>query len=157
MVAQGYQESGLNQNAKSSVGAIGVMQLMPATGDQMKVGDVHDVDPNIHAGVKYIRFMVDKYYANEPMDSLNKVLFAFAAYNAGPGRIDQLRQLAAKRGLNSNVWFSNVEAIAAEKIGMETVTYVSNIYKYYLAYKLVTEREEERRKTRESIEHKPSN
>jgi membrane-bound lytic murein transglycosylase MltF len=87
MMAQGFQESTLNQEAKSSVGAVGIMQLMPATGKQMKVGDIHQEEANIHAGVKYIRFMVDKYFANEPMDDTNKLLFAFAAYNAGPGRI----------------------------------------------------------------------
>jgi membrane-bound lytic murein transglycosylase MltF len=103
MMAQGYQESTLDQNAKSQVGAIGVMQLMPATGDQMRVGDIHQEEANIHAGVKYIRFMVDKYFANEPMDDTNKILFAFAAYNAGPGRIHSLREEAAKKGLNPNV------------------------------------------------------
>jgi membrane-bound lytic murein transglycosylase MltF len=99
--------------------------------------------------------MVDKYFANEPMDDTNKLLFAFAAYNAGPGRIHSLREEAAKRGLDPNVWFDNVEMIAAEKIGMETVTYVSNIYKYYIAYKLVAQEEEERKKTEESLENRP--
>ena len=81
--------------------------------------------------------MIDKYYANEPMTDLDKGLFAFAAYNAGPGRIRQLRREAASRGLDANVWFNNVERIAGERIGRETVTYVSNIYKYYVAYLLV--------------------
>jgi membrane-bound lytic murein transglycosylase MltF len=155
MMAQGYQESTLDQNAKSSVGAIGVMQLMPGTGEQMKVGDIHEEEANIHAGVKYIRFMVDKYFANEPMDDTNKILFAFAAYNAGPGRIHELREIAAKKGYNPNIWINNVEMVAAEKIGMETVTYVANIYKYYIAYKLVAEREEERKKAKESLENGP--
>jgi membrane-bound lytic murein transglycosylase MltF len=155
MMAQGYQESTLDQNAKSQVGAIGVMQLMPATGDQMNVGDIHQEETNIHAGVKYIRFMVDKYFANEPMDDTNKILFAFAAYNAGPGRIHSLREEAAKKGLNPNVWIDNVELVAAARIGMETVTYVANIYKYYIAYKLVAEREEERRRAKEALEKGP--
>ena len=137
MAAQGYQESRLNQAAKSHVGAIGVMQVMPATGESLKVGDINRVDPNIHAGVKYVRHMVDQYYAKEPMDQENKMLFAFAAYNAGPGRIRQLRREATERGLDPNVWFNNVERIASERIGRETVTYVSNIYKYYVAYLLV--------------------
>ena len=139
MGAQGYQESQLNQNAKSSVGAIGVMQLMPATGKEMKVGDITETEANIHAGIKYMRFMIDRYYENEPMTKLDKALFAFASYNAGPARVRQLRQEAAKRGLDPNVWFQNVEYVAAEKIGQETVTYVSNIYKYYIAYRLVLE------------------
>jgi membrane-bound lytic murein transglycosylase MltF len=150
VMAQGFQESSLNQNAKSNVGAIGIMQLMPATGEQMKVGDIHQEEVNIHAGVKYIRYMVDKYFANEPMDDTNKLLFAFAAYNAGPGRIHSLRQEAARKGLDPNVWINNVELIAAARIGMETVTYVSNIYKYYLAYKLVAVREQERQAQRDS-------
>jgi len=151
MMAQGYQESQLNQEAKSPVGAIGVMQVMPATGKELAVGDITQIEPNIHAGVKYMRFMMDQFYANEPMDQLNKGLFTFASYNAGPGRMQQLRKLAAKRGLDPNVWFNNVEVIAAERIGRETVTYVANIYKYYLAYRMITEQREEREKVKEGI------
>ena len=146
MAAQGFQESRLDQDAKSSVGAIGVMQLMPATGKDMNVGDIHETEANIHAGVKYIRFMVDQYFAKEPMDDRNKILFAFASYNAGIGRIQGFRRIAAERGLNPNVWFGNVEMIAAEKIGMETVTYVANIYKYYIAYRLLIDQNNERQK-----------
>jgi len=139
MAAQGYQESRLDQEAKSPVGAIGVMQLMPETGKEQKVGDVRKLEPNVHAGVKYMRFIRDAFFEKEPMDDLNKGLFTFAAYNAGPGRVKQLRREAEQRGLNPNVWFGNVERIASERIGRETVTYVSNIYKYYVAYKLVSE------------------
>ena len=95
--------------------------------------------------------MINEYYAKEPMDALNKGLFAFAAYNAGPGRLRQLRKLAAQRGLDPNVWFNNVELMAAEKIGRETVTYVSNIYKYYLAYQMVEEERADREKTKAAI------
>ena len=91
-----------------------------------------------------MRFMVDRYYKDEPMDNLNKSLFTFASYNAGPGRVRQLRREAEKQGLNPNVWFGNVEQIASERIGRETVTYVANIYKYYIAYKLVAEQNERR-------------
>ena len=151
LVAQGYQESELNQSKRSPVGAIGVMQVMPATGKDMQVGDINQIEPNIHAGVKFLRAMMNEYYANEPMDRLNKGLFTFASYNAGPGRIRQLRKLAAQRGLDPNVWFNNVELMAAEKIGRETVTYVSNIYKYYLAYQLIEEERAERQRTKEAI------
>ena len=130
MAAQGYQESELNQNARSQVGAIGVMQVMPATGKELKVGDITQLEPNIHAGVKYMRDVRDTYFEDEPMDDLNKALFTFASYNAGPGRVRQLRREAAKRGLEPNVWFGNVEQIASERIGRETVTYVANIFKY---------------------------
>jgi membrane-bound lytic murein transglycosylase MltF len=148
MAAQGYQESGLDQNKKSAVGAIGVMQVMPATGRDMKVGDITQMDANIHAGVKYVRFMMDQYYGSEPMDKLNKGLFTFASYNAGPGRIRGLRERAAKRGLDPNKWFNNVEIVAAESIGRETVQYVSNIYKYYLAYTMATEQQQARQKAK---------
>ncbi len=84
MAAQGYQESQLDQSVKSKVGAIGVMQVMPATGQELKVGDIRQLDANIHAGVKYMRFIVDQYYKDEPMTKLDKALFAFASYNAGP-------------------------------------------------------------------------
>jgi membrane-bound lytic murein transglycosylase MltF len=137
MAAQGYQESRLDHSARSQVGAIGVMQVMPATGAELKVGNIAQLEPNIHAGVKYIRLLVDRYYATEPMDDLNKALFAFAAYNAGPGRVRQLRREATARNLDANVWFNNVERIASERIGRETVTYVSNIYKYYVSYLLI--------------------
>jgi membrane-bound lytic murein transglycosylase MltF len=144
MAAQGYQESQLNQQARSPVGAIGVMQVMPATGKDMRVGDITKLEPNIHAGIKYMRWMIDNYYGDEPMTNLDKALFAFASYNAGAGRISGLRARAAKRGLNPNVWFHNVEYIAAEQIGSETVTYVSNIFKYYIAYRLVMEERAEK-------------
>ena len=113
------------------------MQVMPDTGKELQVGDIKQVEPNIHAGVKYIRFLIDRYFRSEPMDDLNKGLFAFAAYNAGPGRVRQLRRQAAAEGLDPNVWFNNVERIAAARIGRETVTYVSNIYKYYVTYLLI--------------------
>jgi membrane-bound lytic murein transglycosylase MltF len=151
MAAQGYQESQLKQDAKSQVGAVGVMQVMPATGKELNVGDIRELEPNIHAGVKYIRFMMDRYYKDEPMSGLDKALFTFASYNAGPGRIRQLRREAAKRGLDPNVWFGNVERIASERIGRETVTYVSNIYKYYVAYKLVTEGNKRRAAAKQAL------
>ena len=139
MAAQGYQESTLDHSVRSPVGAIGVMQVMPPTGKELNVGDITKIDANIHAGVKYMRFMMDEYFAGEPMDELNKTLMAFAAYNAGPGRLRQLRREAEKKGLDPNVWFGNVERVASERIGRETVTYVSNIFKYYLSYRLLTE------------------
>jgi membrane-bound lytic murein transglycosylase MltF len=144
MAAQGYQESQLNQAARSKVGAIGVMQVMPATGRELAVGDIGQVEPNIHAGVKYFRFMMDEFYKDEPMDELNKGLMTLASYNAGPGRMRQLRRETEKRGLNPNVWFGNVERVVSERIGRETVQYVSNIYKYYIAYRLVSDRESAR-------------
>lgn len=145
MAAQGYQESRLDHSVRSKVGAIGIMQVMPATGEELGVGDIREVEANIHAGIKYIRFMIDHYYADEPMDDENKALFAFAAYNAGPGRVRSLRREAAERDLDPNLWFDNVEYVAADRIGRETVQYVRNIYKYYIAYKLILAQVEERK------------
>jgi membrane-bound lytic murein transglycosylase MltF len=154
MAAQGYQESRLDQNVKSHVGAIGVMQVMPATGKELAVGDITKMEPNIHAGVKYFRFMMDTFYKNEPMDRLNKGLMTLASYNAGPGRIRQLRAETARRGLNPNVWFGNVERVTSEKVGRETVQYVANIYKYYVAYRLVMEREQARKGAKATVKDK---
>jgi membrane-bound lytic murein transglycosylase MltF len=144
MMAQGYQESRLDQGARSQVGAIGVMQVMPATGAELGVGNIHEMEPNIHAGVKYVRTLMDRYFADDSLDAFNRTLFTFAAYNAGPGRVAGLRRKAAARGLDPNQWLGTVEQIAAEEIGRETVTYVSSIYKYYVAYTLVMEQAAER-------------
>ena len=139
LAAQGYQESALNQDAKSHVGAIGVMQVMPATGAELKVGDIRQADPNIHAGIKYMDQLMTKYFKDAKFDEQNRTLFAFASYNCGPGNVSKMRKEAEKRGLDPNQWFNNVEIVTAEKIGIETTTYVRNIFKYYAAYKLVTE------------------
>jgi membrane-bound lytic murein transglycosylase MltF len=151
MAAQGFQESGLDQSARSPVGAIGVMQLMPATGEELHVGDITRLEPNIHGGVKYMRQIMDASFKDEPIDALNKGLFTFASYNAGPGMVRQLRREAGRRGLDPNVWFGNVEQIASERIGRETVTYVSNIYKYYVAYRLIVEERERRAASKETL------
>ncbi|MGH8746665.1 MAG: transglycosylase SLT domain-containing protein, partial [Burkholderiales bacterium] len=151
LAAQGYQESRLNQRRRSAAGAIGVMQVMPATGRAMRVGDIRKLGPNIHAGVKYMRRMLDRYFDGARLNALNRNLFAFAAYNAGPARIAALRRIAVRRGLDPNVWFGNVERVAAEKIGRETVQYVSNIYKYYLAYRLVEQERDKREKARKEL------
>jgi membrane-bound lytic murein transglycosylase MltF len=137
LTALGYQESRLDQKARSRTGAIGIMQLLPATGARLKVGDIREIEPNIHAGAKYLDQLMSRYLADADFDETNRTLFAFACYNAGPGNIVRMRKEAKKRGLNPNVWFNNVELVTAEKIGIETTTYVRNIYKYYVAYRLL--------------------
>jgi membrane-bound lytic murein transglycosylase MltF len=151
LAAQGYQESQLNQDAKSHVGAIGVMQLMPATGAEMKVGDIKIAETNIHAGAKYMDQLMTRYFRDANFHEENRSLFAFAAYNAGPGRIAGMRKEAAKRELDPDKWFNNVEIVTAEKVGIETTTYVRNIYKYYVAYKLMLDLEETQKKAREVL------
>jgi len=143
LAALGYQESQLNQHVKSHAGAIGVMQMLPSTAKDKNVGipDIHKIDPNIHAGTKYLRFMADRYFpVANGLDAQNSAFFTFAAYNAGPARIVKLRKEAEKKGLDPNIWFNNVELIAAKRIGRETVRYVSNILKYYVAYKLLEDK-----------------
>jgi membrane-bound lytic murein transglycosylase MltF len=151
LAAQGYQESGLDQNAKSHVGAIGVMQIMPATGAELKVGDITLTEPNIHGGAKYMDQLMTRYFPDANFDETNRTLFAFASYNAGAGRIAQMRKEGQKRGLDPDKWFNNVEIVTAEKVGLETTTYVRNIYKYYVAYKLTLDALEAKEKAREQV------
>jgi membrane-bound lytic murein transglycosylase MltF len=139
LAAQGYQESQLDQNARSHVGAIGVMQIMPATGKEMEVGSISGIESNIHAGAKYMDRLMTRYFSDAHFDESNRPLFAFASYNAGPGNIAKMRKQAAARGLDPDKWFNNVEIVVAEKIGIETTTYVRNIYKYYAAYRLIAD------------------
>lgn len=143
ITAQAYQESRLNQDLKSSAGAVGVMQIKPSTaaGHPINVPDVTKLENNIKAGVKYMRFLMDEYYKDEPMDPINKGLFSVASYNAGPNKIRKLREEAKEMGLDENKWFNNVEIVVARRVGSETTQYVANIYKYYLAYKMLTEAE----------------
>jgi membrane-bound lytic murein transglycosylase MltF len=157
LAAQGYQESQLRQEARSHVGAIGVMQLMPATGAEMKVGDVHVTEPNIHAGAKYMDVLMTKYFPDAHFSEGNRPLFAFASYNAGAGNIARMRKEAAQRGLDPDKWFNNVELVVAEKIGIETTTYVRNIYKYYVTYKLTLDAQETRRKALEDVRKATTN
>jgi membrane-bound lytic murein transglycosylase MltF len=152
LAAQGFQESQLRQDAKSHVGAVGVMQIMPATGKELKVGNIHELEANIHAGAKYMDQLMSRYFPDAKFSEAVRPLFAFASYNAGPANIAKMRKEAAKRGLDPDKWFNNVELIVAEKIGMETTTYVRNIYKYYASYRLVREAQEATRKAREKIE-----
>ena len=148
VAAQAYQESTIDQSKKSHVGAVGVMQIKPSTaaGAPILINGVEaSADRNIEAGAKYLRFMIDRYYKDAPMTRVNKGLFAVASYNAGPARVAALRRKAEAQGLDPNVWFGNVEVVAAREIGSETVQYVSNIYKYYVAYTLLQQQADARR------------
>ena len=151
LAAQGYQESRLDQQARSRSGAIGIMQIMPSTGKQLGVGDITKAEPNIHGGTKYMRQLFDQYFRDADFDQQNRALFAFASYNAGPGRIAKIRDEAKQRGFNANKWFNNVELLIAEKVGTETTNYVRNIYKYYVAYKLTLEAQAELEKARSQV------
>ena len=137
LAAQAYQESGLRQNRRSGAGAVGIMQVRPSTAADRNVGveNIDQLENNIHAGAKYMRFLSDRYFS-EDMDPVNRWLFSLAAYNAGPARIARIRREAAIEGHDRNQWFDQVEITAARRIGRETVHYVGNIYKYYVGYSL---------------------
>ncbi len=143
LMAQGYQESRLDQSVRSRAGAVGIMQILPSTAASKAVGIKgikDDAEKNVHAGAKYMRHLIDTYVDDPEIDERNRLLLALAAYNAGPGNLRKIRKKAAAMGLDPNVWFNNVEHAAAAVIGRETTQYVSNIYKYYLAYILAEER-----------------
>src|SRR5882672_9697684 len=118
---------------------------------RLDLGDVAEVEPNIHAGVRYLRHLYDREVNYAGLDEHNRTLFALAAYNAGPGRVAKLRSEARRTGLDPNVWFNSVERIAALRVGQETVAYVRNIYKYYVAYKLQLETLEARKAARREL------
>ncbi|MBW3697039.1 lytic transglycosylase F [Vibrio sp. T187] len=135
--AQAYQESGLDQSKVSHRGAVGIMQVLPSTAKDPNVNikNIYEVENNIHAGVKYMRFIKDRYFDNEEISIDNQIYFSLAAYNAGPAKIRKMRRLAIKHGYNPNIWFKNVEVIARRNIGREPVHYVANINRYYVIYK----------------------
>jgi membrane-bound lytic murein transglycosylase MltF len=141
LVAQAYQESGLDHSKVSPVGAVGIMQIKPSTAADKNVGfdDISSLANNVNAGATYLRFLMNRYFADEEMDDLHQWLFGLAAYNAGPARIQRIRRQAASEGLDPNLWIDNVELVAARQIGRETVSYVRNIFKYYVAYRMAWE------------------
>jgi membrane-bound lytic murein transglycosylase MltF len=157
VAAQGYQESRLDQSARSSQGAIGIMQLLPTTAADPNVGipDITNKENNIHAGVKYLDFIRNRYFNDPEMDILNRTYFALAAYNAGPARVADLRKKAASLGYDPDVWFDNVEIVAAKEIGRETVSYVVNIIKYYAVYRLSLIQAVRRLEAREAAANDP--
>ncbi len=153
VTALAYQESGLDQSKRSPQGAVGVMQILPSTAASppVEIKEVYKLEKNIHAGVKYLHYLYNRYFKAEPMNHFNKVLFTFASYNAGPARVAGLRQEAVKMSLDPDKWFNNVEVVAAKRIGRETVQYVSNIFKYYLAYRMLSEKQARREQVKEKV------
>lgn len=147
LLSQGYQESRLDQSVRSRVGAIGIMQLMPATAaaPPILLRGIERADVNVRAGAKYMRFLIDHYFSEPGLVAEERLRLALAAYNAGPGRVRQLRALTAQAGLDPNVWYGNVEILAARHVGQETVTYVANIEKYLVAFRRSLEIESARR------------
>jgi len=144
LAAQGYQESMLNQDARGPGGGVGIMQVAPreAAASPINIPNVYEAASNFHAAAKMLRYFADAYFSDPQIDNLNRALFVLASYNAGPTRISRLRAQAKDQGVDPNVWFENVELLAAKDIGQVTLIYVRNIYKYYVAYKLALEEAE---------------
>ncbi|MDY6855898.1 MAG: transporter substrate-binding domain-containing protein [Thermodesulfobacteriota bacterium] len=151
IMALAYQESGLNNNRRSPTGAIGIMQVLPSTAADNNIGirNVQLLENNIHAGIKYLAFLRDRYFSEGKMRDRDRVRFTLASYNAGPAKIKRVRKLALKMELDSNRWFRNAEMAALKLIGQETVRYVSNINKYYILFKFAFKDEEVRRREKE--------
>ena len=137
IAAQAFQESRLNQNKISPKGAVGIMQVLPSTARDKNVNirNINNIDNNVHAGVKYLRFIRDRYFSDDAINEDDKVYLSLAAYNAGPGNISRMRRLAEKHGYDPNKWFGNVELMARRNISSEPVTYVANINRYFVIYK----------------------
>lgn len=141
VVAMAFQESGLDHGRKSEAGAVGLMQILPSTARDKKIGikNVEKLENNVHAAVKYLNFLLNHYFNSDEMTRRDQVRMALAAYNAGPSNILKARNLADKMGLDKNKWFRNVEIAVLRIIGQETVRYVSNINKYYVLYQTLLE------------------
>ncbi len=148
IAAQAFQESRFDHSLRSRAGAVGIMQLLPSTAADRNVGipNIQDLESNVHAGVKYMAFLRERYFSAEEIAPGARFDFALAAYNAGPARVKQLRRKAAEMGLDPDRWFRNVEAL--QVVGQEPVQYVANINKYYVAYKLLMESRERRERTK---------
>ena len=155
ITAQAFQESKLDQSKRSHAGAVGIMQVLPTTAADPNVGipDISNPENNVHAGVKYLRFLRERYFSKPEIDPLDQVLFSFAAYNAGPGNVAKARKRATKMGLDANKWFENVEIAAARAISREPIIYVRNIYKYYVAYRHMQEMRVGRKEAVQSLEN----
>ncbi|HAS62639.1 MAG TPA: lytic transglycosylase F [Vibrio sp.] len=147
--AQGYQESGLDQNKVSHRGAVGIMQVLPSTANDpnVNINNIYKLENNVHAGVKYMRFIKDRYFSDQNISADDQVYFSLAAYNAGPGNIRKMRRLATQQGYNPNKWFKNVEIVTRRNIGREPVHYVSNINRYFIIYKQLSELQQSRDKS----------
>lgn len=156
LAAQGYQESMLDQSRRSRAGAVGVMQVLPknAAAKPISISNVNQPEANIRAGAKMMHYITITYFNDPQIDATDKTLLTFAAYNAGPARVAKLRRMATAQGLNPNIWFGNVELMAAKDIGPETVQYVSNIFKYYVAYKTTIEQHAVRDKAMQAVAQK---
>lgn len=151
IASQAYQESGFKQDLVSKANAVGIMQIKPSTAKSkiVNIPNIHDLETNILAGIKYLAFIRDFYFDKPEYSQEDKINFTLAAYNAGPGRIRKLQRMAEARGLNPHKWHYNVEVMARQEIGQETVDYVTKIQKTKIALKLSKELAEKKHRLKE--------
>jgi membrane-bound lytic murein transglycosylase F len=146
ITAQMYQESRFDPAAKSFAGAEGLLQVMPRTARFMGFGDISRPEEGIHAGVKYLQWVRDRFEPTLPFNE--RMWFTLAAYNAGHGHVQDARRLARQKGWDGDRWFDHTEKAMlllskdryAKKSrygyvrGIEPVSYVRNIRRRYRAY-----------------------
>jgi len=151
IMAQGYQESRFDQSKRSPAGAVGIMQILPSTAADKSVGipDISTAENNINAGVKYLAWLRDRYFSSAEIAPLDRILLTFAAYNAGPGNVARARKKTTQLGFDPNRWFGHVEVGMYRSVSGEPVSYVRNIYKYYVTYNGLVETRLEREKALE--------
>ncbi|MCG7495295.1 lytic transglycosylase F [Vibrio sp. Of7-15] len=139
--AQAFQESRFDNSSISSKGAVGIMQVLPTTAKEpyVNIPNIYKLENNVHAGVRYLRFILDRYFTDEEISIDNRMYFALAAYNAGPAKIRKMRRLAKEYGYDDKIWFNNVEMMARKYISREPVNYVNNISRYYVIYKQISQ------------------
>lgn len=151
VVAQMYQESRFDPNAKSWVGALGLMQVMPRTAREFDFFNLSEPSVGIHAGVRYLYWLTKRF--DPELAVQDRMWFMLASYNAGFGHVRDARRLAKKMGWAPNRWFDHVERamllLAKRKYasqarygyvrGSEPVKYVREIRDRYNAYVRLTQ------------------
>lgn len=153
LTALGFQESKLKQSARSNHGAVGVMQIKPSTAADKNIkitGVTTSSDKNIHAATKYLAFLRSRYFSDSKIEPIEQLAFTLAAYNAGPARINKMRNKAKSLGKDPNKWFFNVEYVTRRYASSEPVNYVANIMKYYITFKSTIKSEAARLKATQS-------
>ncbi|QBC42198.1 MltF family protein [Iodobacter fluviatilis] len=132
LAAIGQKETGLNSVVRKK-GPTGVMQINPTTARNMGVKNPHDAEGNVTAAARYLGHLRD-FFNNPGINDEDQLYFMIAAYNAGEGRVQQLRNQAAAQGLDRNRWLGNVEKVALKSVSKGMVDYVSAVSRYYIAY-----------------------
>lgn len=151
IVAQMYQESRFNPKAISDAGAEGLMQMLPATAEQIGINELDNPDKSIYGGIRYLDYLRSRF--EDDLHLEDRTWFTLAAYNAGYNRVKRARELAEQMDLDKDRWFENVEiamlmlARPYEKDGEyvrdcrcgQTVVYIREIKTLYNNYVRLTQ------------------